>query len=62
MLGCLCCGGGVGDQAQGPGFTVLSCSAPVQWNRMRVLAPESAPKVAKFRLALVDFFRGKQLV
>ena len=58
MLGCLCCGGGVGDQAQGPGFTVLSCSAPVQWNRMRVPALESAPKVVFFRLVLVDFVAG----
>ena len=58
MLGCLCCGGGAGDQAQGPVFKVLSCCAPVQWNRMRVLDPESAPKVVIFRLNLVDFVAG----
>ena len=58
MLGCLCCGGWVGDPAQGPIFKVLSCPAPVQWNRMRVPALESAPKVVFFRLVLVDFVAG----
>ena len=57
MLGCLCCGGWVGDRAQAPIFKVLSCAVPVQGKRVRVLAPDSALFLVFFRSDLVDFCR-----